>query len=134
MDDKINELLLINIDDKLDQTKESDCVKISGEIKVSGEVNTDNGKKLFNHPIEVDILLSNDQIVDERITVSIEDFNYSIEDNSILIDLIMKIDGLKEMEPYFPTQENQTIVEVENHQEVERIYEIEEETKDSTDN
>lgn len=125
IDDKINELLLINIDDKLEQTRESDCIKISGEIKVSGEVNTDNGKKLFNHPIEVDILLSSDQIVDEKITVSIEDFNYSIEDNAILIDLIMKIDGLKEIEPYFPAQEDQTIMEIENHEEVERIYEVE---------
>jgi LysM repeat protein len=113
LEENINELLLINIDDKLNQTSDGDCLKISGEIKISGEVNTNSGKKDFNHPVSVDILLSKEQIVDTNINVIIDDFNYEIFENHIVIDLVMKIEGLKEIEAYFPPQEAQEDFQIE---------------------
>ena len=126
LEHSINELLLINIDDKLHQTKECDYLKVNGEIKISGEVNTNEGRKNFNHPIIVDILLSNEQLTDEQVKVSIDDFNYSIEDKTININLIMKIDGLKEMDAYFPAQEDQIDFQVEDN---ENIIDIENEER-----
>lgn len=117
LEETINELLLINIDDELSQTKECDYLKVSGKIKISGEVNTNDGKRNFNHPIDVDILLSNEQLEDKEVKVSIEDFNYSIDDKTINIDLIMKIDGLKEIDAYFPPQEDQEDIQIEKVEE-----------------
>jgi len=114
LDSKINELLLINIDERLVQNRDSDCLKISGEIKVSGEVLCDDDKKQFNHPIGVDIMLSKEQLMENNVTISIDDFNYVIENNSIAIEIIMKIEGLKEIEAYFPTQENQEDTKIDN--------------------
>ena len=103
----ISELILINIDEKLIQSKDSDCIIISGSITISGEANTINGKESFIHPIEVDITLSKDQLVNENAIIGVDDFDYILSDEKININLIIKIDGLKEIEPYFPPQEDQ---------------------------
>ena len=121
LEDEINELIMINIDDKLSQTKESDCIKIAGEIKVSGEVKTNSGNKNFIHPIGVDIMLSKEQLANDEVNVHIDDFNYQIDNKAINIDLIMKIDGLKEIEAYFPAQENQENIEVNSEENREEI-------------
>lgn len=112
----IKELLLINIDDKLTQSIESDCIKISGTINISGEVSTQTTNVAFNHPIEVDILLSKEQLIDEQVTITVDDFNYQIKENLLTIDLIIKIDGLKEIEPYFLAEDNQEIIEVDDNE------------------
>lgn len=121
LEENIKELLVINIDDKLNQTKIDDCIKLCGEIKISGEVKTESGSKSFNHPINVELLVSNDQLITNEISVSIDDFIYKIENNKIIIDLIMKIEGLKEIEPYFPSTEDQKILQVEERQEISDI-------------
>lgn len=116
LEQKINELLIINIDDKLTQAKERDCIKVTGEIKVSGEVATENGNQNFYHPIEVDIMLSEDQLISKEVIISIDDFNYKIDDNLIEIELMMKVEGLKEIEPYFPAQEDKEIIQIEREE------------------
>lgn len=112
LDEKIDELVLINIDDRLIQTQESDCLKISGEIKISGEVKTENRSKNFSHPIDIDIILSKDQLIDEKVELSIDDFDYVLIDNCIEINLILKIVGLKEVDAYFPTTNDQENIQV----------------------
>jgi hypothetical protein len=112
----INELLLINIDEDLNQTKESNNIKINGKININGEVNTINGKENFLHALDVDILLDKDQLIQEEVLVAVDDFEYSIQDNYIDINLIIKIDGLKELEPYFPSQEDQRDIQVDKEE------------------
>ncbi len=116
LNNTINELLVINIDDKINQTKEKDCIKISGEIQISGEVSSDNGNETFYHPLMLDIILSEEQLITDKITIVVEDFNYMIQNNTIAIDLIIKIEGLKEIEPYFPPQEDQKVIQIESKQ------------------
>ena len=113
LENKINELLLINIDEKLIHTKQSDTIKVGGQININGEVSTDKGKECFLHNIDVDILLSKDQLINEEVNITVDDFEYILKNNTIHIDLIIKIDGLKEIEPYFPSQEDQEDIQVE---------------------
>ena len=110
-EDKIKELVMINIDDRLEQIQEKDCIKIAGIIKVSGEVSLTNHTQTFSKEIEADIMLSKEQIQD-AINITIDDFNYTLNDNILDINLIMKIDGLKEIEAYFPSQEDQEVIEI----------------------
>ena len=117
LEEEIKDLIMINIDDKLNQCKESDCIKVFGEIKISGEANCLEGSKNFNHPLIVELLVSNDQLISNELVLSIDDFSYNIEKNKINIDLIMKVDGLKEIEAYFPAQENNEVIQVENRNE-----------------
>ena len=59
--DNLKELLMINIDDKLNKDDEKDLVKIYGEIRISGEVRLEDKTETFSHPIDVDITLSKEQ-------------------------------------------------------------------------
>ena len=86
LSNQINELLLINIDEKLSQTKESDNIKVSGQINISGEVLCLEGKETFAHPLEVDILLSKEQLINEEAIIKVDDFEYKLIDNKIEID------------------------------------------------
>lgn len=128
LDSQIEELLMINIDERLNQGTDNDCIKINGEIKISGEVKTKDGNKSFNHPISVDILLSKDQLDNDKISINIDDFNYKINNQTIEIDLFMKIYGLKEIQAYFPAQEDKENIEIEENTTIDII---EEETRES---
>ena len=114
LNNPIKELLLINIDEQLNQIKEINNIKITGAINISGEVITDIGKENFMHGLDVDILLDKDQLIQEHVIVNVDDFEYELSNNEIKINLIIKIDGLKELEPYFPAQEDQGYFEIEN--------------------
>ena len=114
LNNPISELILINIDEKLMQTKESDSIKVSGKINISGEANTNKGKENFLHSIDVDILLGKEQLINDEAFISVDDFDYVLDNNKININLIIKIDGLKEIEPYFPPQEDQENIEIIN--------------------
>lgn len=116
----IQELNLINIDEKLFTVDENDCVKIAGNIKISGEATTINGKQNFAHPIEVNILLSKEKIT-PQIKAYVDDFEYNIENNIISINLIVKVEGFKEINESFPTTENQEITQIDDSMEMDTI-------------
>jgi hypothetical protein len=113
LNSKIDELLLINIDENLLTNSDDNFVNIEGEIKISGEVKTNDEQKSFTHSINVNISLSKEQLSREDINISIDDFNYTINNNLIEIDLYLKIDGLKEIDACFPSQEDKENVEIE---------------------
>lgn len=117
LEDNIKELLLINIDDKLSKTEDNNIIKIIGEITISGEANCDHGILNFNHPLDVDITISKEQLESNDVNVTLDDFEYTIKGKHINIDLIMKIEGLKEIEAYFPSQENQENSKIDEREE-----------------
>ena len=102
----IEELILINVDENISSFNEDDFVSFSGEIRISGEVKTNGEKKEFNHPLNLDISLSKNQLATDSPSISVEDFSYEINNNIIDIDLSLKIEGLKELETEFLTQED----------------------------
>lgn len=112
LNDSIKELLLINIDEKINQSKDNDCIRVYGQIEISGEVNTENGSHFFSHPVDVELFVSQDQLQRDELCISIDDFNYEIIDKEIKIDLIIQIEGIKEIEAYFPANEDSEIFQV----------------------
>ena len=108
----IKELLIINIDENFTTTNKTDFVNVKGEIRISGEVEIENERKSFIHPIDVDISLSKEKLSNDNVNLLIDDFTYNINNNFIDIDLFLKIEGLKEMEESFPSQDDREVVQV----------------------
>ena len=126
MENKILDLLLISIDDQIDTIEDRDGAKISGKISIGGKAKTLEGDKEFNDSIDIDIFLTYDEIVDRNsLNISINDFNYKLEDSKLLLDISLKIEGLKEIETTFLAEEN-----LESIPKEEINYEIEEKEDD----
>ena len=110
---EIKELLIINIDENFTTIDEDDFINIKGEIRISGEVKLEEEKKSFLHPVNVDISLSKQQLTNDNVKISIDDFTYNINNNIINIDLFLKIEGLKEMEESFPAKDDRETIQIE---------------------
>lgn len=114
----IEDLLLINIDDKLDIIDNKDGIKINGKILIGGSVKTKEENKEFYEDMDLDIFLTYEEILDRNIlNVSINDFEYKIENNKLELNISLKIEGLKEIETTFLTEKNNELIfeeEVEN--------------------
>jgi hypothetical protein len=116
---KIKEIEMINIDDNINMVDEDSFINFKGDIIISGIAILDDKNETFSYPINLDISLSKEQI-DSDPNISIGDFSYTINENAIEITLDLKIDGLKEFETEFHTEENNEIIsqEIESHEEI----------------
>lgn len=124
----ILDLLLISIDDQIQTSDDKEGIKIVGNILIGGKVNTINGEQQFNDKIDLDVFLTYDEIVDRNsLNISVSDFNYKVEENSLIINVSLKMDGLKEIETIFLSEEDNELVQKEEIvQEDEEIEEKEE--------
>ena len=116
---KIKEIEMINIDDNINMVDEDSFINFKGDIIISGIAILNDKNETFSYPINLDISLSKEQI-DSDPNISIGDFSYTINENAIEITLDLKIDGLKEFETEFHTEENNEIIsqEIESHEEI----------------
>ena len=116
---KIKEIEMINIDDNINMVDEDSFINFKGDIIISGIAVLDDKNETFSYPINLDISLSKEQI-DSDPNINIGDFSYTINENAIEITLDLKIDGLKEFETEFHTEENNEIIsqEIESHEEI----------------
>lgn len=111
MESKISSLLLISIDDCIDTINDSDGVRLEGKINVSGKAKTEVGDKDFFDYIELDIFLAYEEIIDRNaLNVTVDDFNYKIDENKLNVNVILKLEGIKEIETTFLTQENNELI------------------------
>lgn len=107
MENKILDLLLISIDDQIETTDDKEGVKIIGNISISGKTKTLDGEREFNDSINLDVFLTQEEIADRSsLNIMVSDFNYDIEDNKLLLNISLKIEGLKEIETTFLAEEN----------------------------
>jgi LysM repeat protein len=107
MENKILDLLLISIDDQIETTDDKEGVKIIGNISISGKTKTQDGEREFNDSINLDVFLTQEEIADRSsLNIMVSDFNYDIEDNKLLLNISLKIEGLKEIETTFLAEEN----------------------------
>ena len=116
---KIKEIEMINIDDNINMVDEDSFINFKGDIIISGIAILNDKNETFSYPINLDISLSKEQI-DSDPNISIGDFSYTINENAIEITLDLKIDGLKEFETEFHTEENNEIIpqEIGSHEEI----------------
>lgn len=107
LENKIQDLLLMTIDDKLETTDDRDGVRISGNISISGKAKTIDGEKSFSDLIDLEIFLAYEQIEERNsLNVTVKDFNYKLEENKLNLDITVTIEGLKEITTTFLAQEN----------------------------
>lgn len=103
----IIDLLLISIDDQINKTEDKEGIKIIGDIAISGKISTVDGEKDFSDKIDLDVFLIYDEIEDRSLlNVSVNDFSYTIEDSKLLLNISLKLEGLKEIEKTFPAEED----------------------------
>lgn len=107
LEKNIIDLLLISIDDQINIVDDKEGIKISGKILVSGKVKTIEGEEEISDDISLDLFLINEEIVERNsLNVSVNDFNYEIKDGNLLLNVTLKIEGLKEINTTFLTQED----------------------------
>lgn len=117
---QIEDLLLISIDDQIDTVYDKDGVKIAGDILISGKTRTIEDEKEFCDKVELDIFLTDDEIDNRNeLKVNVNDFTYNIEDNKLVLNISLKIEGLKEIETTFLTEENNETFKQEEINEIE---------------
>lgn len=103
----IEELLLISIDDQIETINDKDGIKVEGKVIVSGNVKTDEGNKDFSDKVDLDMFLTYEEIIDRNtFNVSVSDFNYKLDNKKLNLTLSFKIEGLKEIETTFLSQED----------------------------
>jgi len=107
LENKILDLLLISIDDQIETIDDKDSTRLEGKVVISGKAKTLEGEKDFFESIDIDIFLANEEIESRNdLNISVNDFNYKVENNSILLDILLKVDGLKEIQTTFLAEEN----------------------------
>lgn len=114
LNNKIEDLLLISIDDKLETIEDKEGIKVIGEILISGNARTSKGVKTFSDKLDLDLFLTYDEIEEKNaVGVSVNDFNYVLTDSVLNLNIVLKVDGLKEIENTFLSEEDIEIFEEE---------------------
>lgn len=107
LENKILDLLVISIDDQIETIDDKDCTRLEGKVVISGKAKTLEGEKEFLDYIDIDIFLAKEEIESRNdLNVCVNDFNYTLEDNSVIFDILLKVEGLKEIQTTFLAEEN----------------------------
>lgn len=107
LEKNIVDLLLINIDDQINIIDDKDGIKISGTILIGCKVKTIEGDEEINDNISLDLFLMHEEVVERNLlNVSVTDFTYEIKEEKLLLNISLKIDGLKEIDTSFLAKED----------------------------
>lgn len=135
MENKISNLLLISIDDNIDTINDTDGVRLEGKINISGKAKIEEVEKEFFDYIDLDIFLGYEEIIDRNVlNVMVDDFNYKIDENKLCVNVILKLEGIKEIETTFLAQEDNELIskkEVEEDKEYKGEMNLDREEKDA---
>ena len=101
LENVINEINLINIDDKITYLKRNDGILAKGYLDLTCQYSSIGVLKIFNDKVEINKLILYENIDSNEINISMEDFDYFIKDNVIIFSFKMNIEGYKEVEKTF---------------------------------
>ena len=124
----IQDLLLISMDDQIDKIYDKEGIKVIGKILIGGKVMLDEEKE-FDDTVNIDMFLINEEILDSNsLSITVDDFNYKIDESKLILDISLKVDGLKEIETSFLSFEDNEDVQEEveeerNNEEIEDVIE-----------
>lgn len=91
------EPLQFHIDEDIHYKKEEIGIRAAGYLYLSGKYKAKDGVRLFQELLEVDILAPYEKIVDQnQFAVHVKDYDYSVRDGDLLIDICIEINGLDE--------------------------------------
>lgn len=101
LENVINEINLINIDDKITYLKRNDGILAKGYLDLTCQYSSIGVLKIFHDKVEINKLILYENIDSNEINISMEDFDYFIKDNVIIFSFKMNIEGYKEVEKTF---------------------------------
>ena len=98
---------LVNLEDFIEYKTTSEGVYATGKIEINGEYYKGSKTSKFKDEINVDIFSPSDDIMSRAdLKVKISDFEYKIQDDSILFDIVLNVDGLNEITKSFQDTED----------------------------
>lgn len=120
---------LVNLEDEIEYKSSSDGMYATGSIKISGEYYKGVRNSKFLDEIDVDIFAPFDDLSSRNeLHINIIDFDYKINEDMLLFEVILDVDGLKEMNKSFPSEvyeENEEVLPIENIEKVDEAIVVE---------
>lgn len=130
LENKIQDLLIINIDEKLDTIEDKEGIRISGKVTIGGSARTLGGEETFSDLIDLDVFLAYEEIEERAdLKIKVNDFNYIIDNDKLHLDISVSIDGLKEIDQTFLAKEDNGPFLEEEIEDEEKIVYVDEEIK-----
>lgn len=122
--DNIKDLINISVDENVSYLKRSEGVQINGEIQINGIYENNNGiEKFFHDFISINNIVPYEHIDTlDDFNLTVEDFEYSLVDDTLNMYIRLKLNSFKELENSFPTEDNEKeiLIEIEEPQKDER--------------
>lgn len=120
---------LVNLEDEIEYKSSSEGMYATGSIKISGEYYKGVRNSKFLDEIDVDIFAPFDDLSSRNeLHVNIIDFDYKINEDMLLFEVILDVDGLKEMNKSFPSEvyeENEEVLPIETIEKVDEVIIVE---------
>lgn len=102
----IDGITLVNLEDEIEYKNTKDGVYATGVIKINGEYYKGVRNNKFNDQIDVDIFAPLEDLGDRfELKVKIIDFDYKINEDLLFFDIILELDGLKDVKKTFLTSD-----------------------------
>lgn len=96
---------LVNLEDEIEYKSSSEGMYATGSIKISGEYYKGVRNSKFLDEIDVDIFAPFDDLSSRNeLHINIIDFDYKINEDMLLFEVILDVDGLKEINKSFPSE------------------------------
>lgn len=107
---------LVNLEDEIEYKSSSDGMYATGTIKISGEYYKGVRNSKFVDEIDVDIFAPFDDLSSRNeLHINIVDFEYKINEDMLLFEVLLDVDGLKESNKSFPSEVyEEEVLDVEN--------------------
>ncbi len=128
-DDKVDELLVISIDDEIEKINDKDGYRLEGNVIVAGNVKILENEVQFNEKIAIDVFLGLNEInnIDE-LKIIVKDFTYDIKECDLCINISLDILGLRDInESFLPEEDDEDIEEIIDYTERLELPDIKEE-------
>lgn len=122
--DNIKDLINISVDENVAYLKRNEGIQINGEIQINGIYENVNGiEKTFSDFITVNNIIPYNHIDSlDDFSLLVDDFEYSLVDDTLNMYIKLKLNSFKELENSFPTEddEEKILIEMEEAQKEER--------------
>ena len=109
---------LVNLEDEIEYKSSNEGMYATGTIKISGEYYKGVRNSKFLDEIDVDIFAPFDDLSSRNeLHINIIDFDYKINEDMLLFEVILDVNGLKEINKSFPSEvyeEKEEVLQIDN--------------------
>lgn len=124
LDNIINEINLINIEDNIQYLNRHDGILIKGYIDIECEYISLGVIKEFKDKANVSILVPYENINSNELFFKLEDFDYHLKDNTLLLIFKVEIEGYKEIEKTFQDEDKEMEILSDDNIDINKVKEF----------